>query len=389
MEEGKDKSMIKRKRILAVFGTVVMLCGATGCAARETIEQSETKFVEVEEEKTVQNHACEESESVSTEDVTLENTSEYMMSKYMFKQVEEGDEVYFGCYRWPIGEGGEAEYLGVALLSVDEGVTNFEKCDVEYPETVVTELLQNVQGKCAEDILISDGQDVYDFKIRTVNWHKEPSYQLPKDWSYQFDAPKIGSFKGYIDQEAGAIDMEDGEVYGFDEWLTDGCSAWCGCREYICEAKASSTLADQGNVNYSASNLTVENRNSVWAEGEEGNGIGESIFVKQLYTGTGDMEFTISEICIVNGYAQNETKWKENGRVKRLNLYYEDEYMGEIFLEDTMNPQYIDVTPVQMKVGNGFEANFRFEIAEVYEGTKYEDTCLTGIVIDFEGKSAH
>ena len=42
-----------------------------------------------------------------------------------------------------------------------------------------------------------------------------------------------------------------------------------------------------------------------------------------------------------------------------------------------------------MKVGNGFDADFRFEIAEVYEGSKYEDTCLTGIIIDFNGIFAH
>ena len=48
-----------------------------------------------------------------------------------------------------------------------------------------------------------------------------------------------------------------------------------------------------------------------------------------------------------------------------------------------MKPQYIDLTPLQMKVGNGREAVFQFSIAEVYEGSKYDDTCITGIEIGF------
>ena len=63
--------------------------------------------------------------------------------------------------------------------------------------------------------------------------------------------------------------------------------------------------------------------------------------------------------------------------------------MGVIELEDTIDPQYVDIAPLQMKVGNGFDASFRFEITEVYEGSKYEDTCLTGIIIDFTGIYAH
>ena len=220
-------------------------------------------------------------------------------------------------------------------------------------------------------------------------WYIKSEFQKPAEWNYQFAAPMIGSFYGYNDEDAGAIDMEDGKTYGFDDRLTLGCSAWCGCTDYKCQVQASSTLAAQGSVTYDAEHLSDGNRDTVWAEGAAGTGIGESISITQMYAGSGDPEFTFTTICIVNGYAQNETKWQENGRVKSLKLYYEDEYIGVIVLEDTMKPQYIDVSPVRMKVGNGCEVNFRFEIAEVYEGTKYEDTCLTGIVIDFEGKYAH
>lgn len=218
---------------------------------------------------------------------------------------------------------------------------------------------------------------------------KETGYELPEGWNYQFSTPEIGSFKGYEDDAADATDMENGSAYGFDDWLAQGCSTWCGCSEFYSEAKASSTLPKQGNVSYDAWHLSEMTRENVWAEGVPGDGVGETIEIRQLYQGTGDDVFSYNQLCIVNGYAENEKKWQENNRVKSLKFYFEDEYMGTITLEDTMKPQYIDVSPVKMTVGNGCEAKFRFEIAEVHKGTLYDDTCITGIVLEFDGRYAH
>lgn len=285
----------------------------------------------------------------------------------------------------------EMEYIGDALLNVDEATTQFIESSTEYAEATVKDVVKKVQGKSrwSGSFRSCDEQYEYFFRVNMVNASYEPSYQLPGNWEYRFAPPKIGSFKGYNEESADAISMEEGELFGYDDRLTMGCSAWCGMEEYVCKAQASSTLPTQAGINYRVSNLTDGSRFSVWSEGVKGTGIGEYVEIKQMYMGSGQPELTFRSICIVNGYAENEEKWKENGRIKSLKLYYEDEYMGMIELADTMQPQYIDVTPVQMKVGNGFEANFRFEIAQVYEGSKYDDTCLTGIVIDFDGKYAH
>ena len=48
-----------------------------------------------------------------------------------------------------------------------------------------------------------------------------------------------------------------------------------------------------------------------------------------------------------------------------------------------MKPQFIDLTPLQLSIGNGREAVFRFEIEAVYEGEKFDDTCLTGIELSY------
>lgn len=286
----------------------------------------------------------------------------------------------------------DEELVGDFVLHMNEATTKFTDDTYGFEENTVKDVMQKFWRATAGDYVYANSYDTeYFYQIITnrINNTRHPRYEFPEGWNYQFAAPEIGSFKGYEDGEAGATDMENGDVYGFEDWLALGCSTWCGCYNFHSEAKASSTLPKQGNVSYDARNLSVDTRESVWAEGVPGDGVGETIEISQLYQGTGDDVFSYNQICIVNGYAESPKKWQENNRVKSLKFYFEDEYMGMIILEDTMKPQYVDVSPVKMTVGNGCEAKFRFEIAEVYKGTLYDDTCITGIVLEFDGRYAH
>ena len=96
-----------------------------------------------------------------------------------------------------------------------------------------------------------------------------------------------------------------------------------------------------------------------------------------------------TQICIVNGYAKNEKTWTENGRVKRLLMCVEDRPYAYLELEDTINPQYFTLPFDAIKAADSVEIHFEFTIEEVYAGTKYDDTCLTGLVIDFMGRHGH
>ena len=88
-----------------------------------------------------------------------------------------------------------------------------------------------------------------------------------------FAAPRIGSFYERDPEGAEVTEAEDGTLFGFPEWLSDGCSTWCGCEEYRCEAKASSQQADRGEISFAPSNVvyhTGDNSDmldTVWAEG--------------------------------------------------------------------------------------------------------------------------
>ena len=109
------------------------------------------------------------------------------------------------------------------------------------------------------------------------------------------------------------------------------------------------------------------------------------LFRSDIYDGY--MRYT--QICIVNGYAKNEKTWTENGRVKRLLMCVEDSPYAYLELEDTINPQYFTLPFDAIKAADSVEIHFEFTIEEVYAGTKYDDTCLTGLVIDFMGRHGH
>lgn len=226
--------------------------------------------------------------------------------------------------------------------------------------------------------------------------------------------PRIGCFfygENADDDHFCSFEYDDlAPDYGFPEWHIP-CGEFCAMAIGTYEVEASSCLSPESG-NYAAEHLTSgAGRSLTWAEGVDGYGIGESIRITSscgyLYDHAlypegkvvfldGDIEPDIydgymryTEICIVNGYAKNDTVWEENGRVKRLLMYVEDHPYAYLELEDTMNPQYFTLPADAIKAADGVEIHFQFVIEEVYEGTKYEDTCLTGLVMDFMGRRGH
>ena len=200
---------------------------------------------------------------------------------------------------------------------------------------------------------------------------------------------------------------EQAPNFGYSDWQWPGCSSWCGVIDFSQEAEASSELSS-ATGRYEAENVLYQDRFGAWAEGVEGAGIGESITYRQSCTYSTDNKWEAlrwdfrepekkecdgfmrySEICIVNGYAKNQKTWEENGRVKRLLMYVEDKPYAYLDLEDTILPQYFLLPEDDIKVLNGGTLECRFEIVDVYAGTTYEDTCLTGLVMEFRGRHSH
>lgn len=198
--------------------------------------------------------------------------------------------------------------------------------------------------------------------------------------------------------------------YGFLDWHVP-CGEFCAMSEGKYKITASSELSSSDGRYAPEHMASYYGREYAWAEGVEGNGIGESISItescsylyqKDLYAegnvGFWDRESTpdiydgymrYTEICVVNGYAKNQKVWEENGRVKRILMYVEDKPFAYLDLEDTIYPQYFTLPVDAIKAADGVDIHFRFVIEDVYPGTKYEDTCLTGLVVEFMGRHGH
>ncbi len=254
-------------------------------------------------------------------------------------------------------------------------------------------------GKEVEAYAAANGIKV-EYSVSTqINLPSEPLILTPETGSF-FYGMLGGSYDDWGDDLWCSFEKTpDAPNFGFEDWQSPGCSKWCHIASFANQANASSELTSASD-RYRADNVIHENRESAWAEGAEGAGIGEYIVYDQIvfsgsliesngnriiragiYGDDGYIDYT--QICIVNGYARDEKVWQENGRVKTLMMYVYDQPYAQLQLEDTINPQYFTIPEGDIRVANGGEVTFKFVIEEVYPGTLYEDTCITGIVADF------
>lgn len=152
-----------------------------------------------------------------------------------------------------------------------------------------------------------------------------------------------------------------------------GCSWYCGGQ--IDSITASSALSDR----YSAEKAHDFRIVTAWVEGVEGNGEGE--YIKYAFPGTCPR---ITTVLIHNGYVKNWDVWRDNGRVKKLLMYYNDKPYVILHLQDTANLQSFDVGILGHEERSEASPawSIKFEILEVYPGEKYEDTAITEIYFD-------
>src|SRR5215471_4953618 len=139
------------------------------------------------------------------------------------------------------------------------------------------------------------------------------------------------------------------------------------------DATASSTLAAQGKHNYDVVNIKDDPTREVqspWAEGVEGDGIGESITlgVKR--------PLPLYGILIRPGYWDygNDKVWKKNNRVAALEITLNDEQTFTETIPDEMfqEPYLIRVRDYTKPVNK-----IKLVIKGVHRGTQSHDTCIS------------
>jgi hypothetical protein len=139
------------------------------------------------------------------------------------------------------------------------------------------------------------------------------------------------------------------------------------------DATASSTLTPQGKRNYDVVNIKANPQRELqtpWAEGADGDGIGESI--------TLDVKrpLPLYGILIRPGYYEydRDDVWWKNNRVAQLEITLNDEHTFTENIPDERfeNPYLIRVRDYTKPVNK-----VKFVIKGVHRGTQFRDTCIS------------
>lgn len=217
--------------------------------------------------------------------------------------------------------------------------------------------------------------------LLVLNQEGEKLYQAEKDtlaniWS------KLKSGKKYADLNEDEQFLLDNQVETDESYwdiIGGGCSWYCAGGPK--EISASSYLAPQGSNEYFPENAHDLNYEYAWAEGVAGYGIGEYL----LYTFEGSSP-RITEIKVVNGYVKSESTFKNNSRVKKLKVYYNDQVIGILNLKDIRGTQSFKFEPIgfadRSNLENAKDWTLKFEIMEVYKGLTFQDTVISEIYFD-------
>ena len=185
----------------------------------------------------------------------------------------------------------------------------------------------------------------------------------------------------YEDIDSGKYTNEELDKFEMSSVYEDLYSSACSwyCCGWIDSVRASSTLTPSNGFTYNAKNAHDFNHESVWAEGVDGDGIGEYIIYHFPATCA-----KVTGVKILNGHAKNENLWKANNRIKSLKVYYNGKEHAILELEDTRCLQFFEIGIVGYGPSSTYNRpwNLKFEIMEVYPGEKYNDTVISELYFD-------
>jgi uncharacterized membrane protein YvbJ len=130
---------------------------------------------------------------------------------------------------------------------------------------------------------------------------------------------------------------------------------------------ASSKLVES-NYNYDPINVADGNKETVWVEGASGDGLGEWVKLES------DTEQGIVGFSVINGYSKSDNLYYANNRVAKLLVEFSDGTSTIFNLTDrNFNEQGVTFTNIKKT------KYVKFTIMEVYNGSKYSDTCISEI----------
>lgn len=128
------------------------------------------------------------------------------------------------------------------------------------------------------------------------------------------------------------------------------------------------------NKEYTVDNLCNCKPGTPWVEGVPGDGNGEGFTIYNTgKNSTNSFYRDYKYLLIMNGYISYEKPYlyKQNNRIKKIKVTGVKSGKSKILdVLDTPHPQTVDISFITEP------EDIRVEIADVYKGTKYDDTCI-------------
>lgn len=134
----------------------------------------------------------------------------------------------------------------------------------------------------------------------------------------------------------------------------------------------SSVLPNQSGNSYGVANLIDGNLATAWCEGAAGHGIGQQIVI-EISGGTEFDHFFIS-----NGYQKSRKSFERNSRPRELRIRSWDGLDTVAVLPDEMG-EFRVTLPRAARY-----SQLVIEVQSVYPGSKWPDTCISELYLDFE-----
>lgn len=137
-------------------------------------------------------------------------------------------------------------------------------------------------------------------------------------------------------------------------------------------ARASSTLPANKKHGFEAKHLAENWPSAPWCEGVAGNGIGEWVELEPA------RPTPLVALRIAPGFHSNDHPelFEQNGRPARIEVLLNGEHRFSAVLDDKRGAQLIPIVGYSKPI-----SKMRLTIAEVYPGSKYQDTCITMVVL--------
>lgn len=134
----------------------------------------------------------------------------------------------------------------------------------------------------------------------------------------------------------------------------------------------SSVLAPQGSNTYGPDNLFDFSDSSAWCEGARGPGIGEMVSLRI------DNGGPFRRFLIENGYGKSNDTFTRNARPRTIEIRTNTGIRFQHVLEDKSFEQMVFLPePDTYKT-------LQIRVIDVYPGTRYQDLCISTILVDFD-----